>query len=124
FVVRKHSMYVHLGEVSSPDNLVQIADFFLRVDSVDTCAVSGVYQERLVVILRNAGYRINAGRLAEEAFGEFGPAGGHKSMARAEIPLAAIKKSCKDASDESLSRFVIRRLAKAAGPHKKTATKK
>lgn len=119
FVVRKHSMYVHLGEVSSPDNLVQIADFFLRVDSVDTCAVSGVNQEKLVVILRNAGYRVNAGRLAEMAFGEFGAAGGHKSMARAEIPLAAIKKSCKDATDESLSRFVMRRLAKAAGPHKK-----
>jgi nanoRNase/pAp phosphatase (c-di-AMP/oligoRNAs hydrolase) len=124
FVVRKHSMYVHLGEVSSPDNLVQIADFFLRVDSVDTCAVSGVHQERLVVILRNAGYRVNAGRLAEEAFGEFGPAGGHKSMARAELSLSSIKKACKDSSDENLSRFVMRRLAKAYGPHKKAAPKK
>ncbi|MFH2127245.1 MAG: hypothetical protein ABIK12_12070, partial [Pseudomonadota bacterium] len=90
----------------------------------DTCAVSGVHQERLVVILRNAGYRINAGRLAEEAFGEFGTAGGHKSMARAEIPLAAIKKICKDAAEESLSRFVMRRLAKAAGPQKNTSAKK
>ncbi|MCB2192253.1 MAG: DHH family phosphoesterase [Deltaproteobacteria bacterium] len=124
FVVHKHSMYVHLGEVSSPDNLVQIADFFLRVDSVDTCAVSGVNQDNLVVILRNAGYRINAGRLAEDAFGEFGPAGGHKSMARAEIPLSAIKKFCKDSTEENLSRFVIRRLAKAAGHTKKAATKK
>ena len=77
-----------------------------------------------MVILRNAGYRINAGRLAEDAFGELGTAGGHKSMARAEIPLAAIKKSCKDTSErETLSRFVMRRLAKAAGPQKKVAPK-
>lgn len=124
FVVRKHSMYVHLGEVSSPDNLVQIADFFLRVDSVDICAVSGVNQDRLVVILRNAGYRVNAGRLAEAAFGELGTAGGHKTMARAEIPLTAIKKSCKETTDETLSRFVMRRLSKAAGSHEKAAPKK
>lgn len=124
FVVRKHSMFVHLGEVSSPDNLVQIADFFLRVDSVDTCAVSGVHQDNLVVILRNAGYRINVGRLAEGAFGEFGAAGGHKAMARAEIPLAAIKRICKDASEEALSRFVMRRLTRAAGPQFTTKSQK
>jgi nanoRNase/pAp phosphatase (c-di-AMP/oligoRNAs hydrolase) len=120
FVVRKHSMYVYLGEVASPDNLVQIADFFLRVDSVDTCAVSGVHQERLVVILRSAAYRTNAGSLAEAAFGELGAAGGHKAMARAEIPLAAVQKKCKDAtSDEALARFVMRRLSKAVAPPKK-----
>ncbi|MBU1274716.1 MAG: DHH family phosphoesterase [Proteobacteria bacterium] len=124
FVVRKHAMFVHLGEVSSPDNLVQIADFFLRVDSVDTCAVSGVHQERLVVILRNAGYRTNAGRLAESAFGELGPAGGHKAMARAEMPLAAVKKCCKDTTEENLSRFVMRRLTRAAGPQKTTKAPK
>ncbi len=115
FVVRKHSMYVHLGEVASPDNLVQIADFFLRVDSVDTCAVSGVAQDMLVVILRNAGYRFNVGSLAESAFGDLGAAGGHKTMARAEVPLAAVKRICKETSEEVLSRFVIRRLARAAG---------
>ncbi len=119
FVVRKHSMYVHLGEVSSPDNLVQIADFFLRVDSVDTCAVSGLHQGKLVIILRSAAYRTNAGRLAEEAFGSLGPAGGHKAMARAEVPVSAVQKSCKDASDEAMARFVMRRLTKAAAPQKK-----
>ena len=119
FVVRKHSMYVHLGNVSSPDNLVQIADFFLRVDSVDTCAVSGVHQDKLVVIMRSAAYRTNVGTIAEAAFGDVGPAGGHKAMARAEIPIAAVRKSCKEATDESMARFVMRRLAKAAAPSKK-----
>ena len=120
FVVRKHSMYAHLGEVASPDNLVQIADFFLRVDSVDTSAVSGVHQDKLVVIMRSAAYRTNVGKMAEDAFGDVGPAGGHKAMARAEIPVAAVKKSCKDASDEAMARFVMRRLAKAANPKNKS----
>ena len=76
FVVRKHSMYVHLGEVSSPDNLVQIADFFLRVDSVDTCAVSGVHQDKLVVIMRSAAYRTNVGSIAEAPLATWARPGG------------------------------------------------
>jgi hypothetical protein len=40
-VLRKHCMFAHMGEIKSPDNLVQIADFFLKVDIVDSSAVSG-----------------------------------------------------------------------------------
>ena len=119
FVVRKHRMFVHLGKVASPDNLVQIADFFLRVDTVDTCAVSGVCNDKLVVILRSAAPRTNAGKLAEGAFGELGPAGGHKAMARSEIPLDALPKNCKDLADETLARFVMRRLQNAGKTKKK-----
>ena len=32
------------------------------------------------------GYRKNAGKLAKTSFGEYGPAGGHKEAARAEMP--------------------------------------
>ncbi len=119
FVVRKHSLFVHLGNVSSPDNLVQIADFFLRVDSVDVCAVSGICEEKLVVILRSAAPRTNAGKLAESAFGSLGQAGGHKSMARAEMDLGAVQKCCKDLSEEPLGAWVMRRLQRSGKGRKK-----
>ncbi len=86
----KGRMYVHLGPVNHPDVLVQIADFFMRVEEVDWSIVSGVHQRRLVVIFRNDGTRKNAGVVAKQAFSNWGFAGGHKSAARAEMHLAAI----------------------------------
>lgn len=90
--VRKgNRLYVHLGEVPSPDVCVLIADFFMRVDRVDWTIVSGLYNGRVVIIFRNDGIRRSAGLVASGSFGKYGSAGGHKSMARAEIPVASLE---------------------------------
>ncbi|MGD8563222.1 MAG: DHH family phosphoesterase [Desulfarculaceae bacterium] len=120
-VKRKHSMYAHLGQVKHPDNLVQIADFFLKVDSVDSCAISGVFQQTLVVIVRSASLGRNAGKLTQKAFGELGSAGGHKAAARAEVPLGVLKDILGDIDDEIVGKFVIRRMQKPRTRAKKTA---
>ncbi len=83
----KRRAYVHLGRVGTPDVLVIIADFLNHVDQFDWVLVSGIHGEKLVVIFRCDGYRKNAGKLAQKTFGEFGPAGGHREAARAEVPL-------------------------------------
>ncbi len=83
----KGRAYVHLGRVGTPDIQVIIADFLNRVDKFDWVLVSGIYGEKLVVIIRCDGYRKNAGKLAQKTFGEYGPAGGHREAARAEVPL-------------------------------------
>ena len=41
-------------------------------------------------IIRNVGFRLDAGRVAKRLFGKLGSAGGHKSAARAEIPISAL----------------------------------
>ncbi len=81
--------HAHIGDVKSPDLLVAIADFFTRVHGLRWVAVSGVHQEILVVIFRGDGSQ-DMGVLASSNFGEVGSAGGHKNMARAEVPLQAI----------------------------------
>jgi nanoRNase/pAp phosphatase (c-di-AMP/oligoRNAs hydrolase) len=83
-------VFVHLGTVSNPDVCVLVADFFMRVNPVTWSIVSGVYGEKLVVIFRNDGIRKNAGQMARKGFCQLGSAGGHKSMARAEIPVSAV----------------------------------
>ncbi len=83
----KGKSYIHVGRVGTPDVLVIIADFFNRVDKIDWVIVSGIYGEKLVVIIRCDGYRKNAGKLAEKVLARFGSAGGHKEAARAEVPL-------------------------------------
>ncbi len=85
--VSKGRAYAHLGRVPSPDTLVIIADFLNHVDKFDWVLVSGLFNEKLIVIFRCDGYRKHAGKLAEKTFGKYGSAGGHKEAARAEVPL-------------------------------------
>ncbi|NNL75131.1 MAG: hypothetical protein HKO68_02205 [Desulfobacterales bacterium] len=66
-----------------------------------------------MVVIRNDGLRKNAGTLASKAFGAFGNAGGHRAMARAEIPLVNVAGHLKDWSNATVSRFVIRQFEKS-----------
>lgn len=109
-VVGKKGHYSHLGEVSHPDICVQIADFFSRVYEMGWSFVSGVYRGRLIVIIRNDGYRKNAGRVATRAFAAPGSAGGHQGAARAEIPLEVLRQNGIEAQDFILEDFVRKRL--------------
>lgn len=85
-----HGLTVHMGRVDSPDILVILADFFMRVHEVTWTAISGVSDGKLIIIFRSAGTR-NMGEYADHLFGEDGSAGGHRTMARAEIPVEALK---------------------------------
>jgi len=106
----KGKFYSHIGKVRSPDVLVIIADFLKHVSDIDWVLVSGIYNDKLIVILRCDGYRKSAGKLAAKAFGHLGPAGGHKGAARAEIPLKALELSEQDISSRTLKRLTSRHL--------------
>jgi nanoRNase/pAp phosphatase (c-di-AMP/oligoRNAs hydrolase) len=95
----------HLGKVQSPDILVVVADFFMRVHSISWDCVSGISGDTLVIIFRGDGIRKDMGKFAASLFGELGSAGGHKGAARAEIPLAAL-----DGKDPEL--FVLKKLSR------------
>lgn len=107
---RKGRMFAHLGQVPSPDVCVLIADFFMRVESVTWSVISGVYDQKLVVILRNDGIRKDAGQVANNSFGEFGSAGGHKTMARAELPLSRVGKAVNCSNGRRLTNWLISRI--------------
>jgi nanoRNase/pAp phosphatase (c-di-AMP/oligoRNAs hydrolase) len=109
-IVTKKGIYAHLGEVESPDICVQVAEFFMRVHGMNWSFVSGLYRGRLIVIIRNDGYRKDAGRLATRAFGTFGAAGGHRGAARAEIALETLREKGIEGGNGSLQRFVRQRL--------------
>jgi len=115
---RRGRMYAHLGTVDTPDLIVIIADFFLRIDRVGWSIVSGICDGKLVLILRSDGIRKNAGNLAERCFGHMGFAGGHKNAARAEIPLERIEKT-DVANDRKMLAWLIHHVEKKK--KKKTA---
>jgi nanoRNase/pAp phosphatase (c-di-AMP/oligoRNAs hydrolase) len=108
--IRKGRATVHLGQVIHPDVCVLIADFFLRVDSINWSIVSGLHQRKLVIIFRNDGIRNNAGKVAKQSFGALGSAGGHKSAARAEVPLENIKEMVDHRDDAKMIRWIVQRI--------------
>ncbi len=110
--VRKHRIHVHLGPVPNPDICVSIADFFMKVHDTAWAVVSGICQERMIIVVRNDGIRKDAGRLLGEAFGHLGPAGGHKAMARAEIPLSKFESAVQHRDENSVSPWIMRKMFK------------
>lgn len=111
FQMRRNKVFVHLGPVVNPDVCVLVADFFMRICSVQWSIVSGVYEERAIIIFRNDGLRKDAGKLAKKGFSDVGSAGGHKSMARAEISLPALEDTNVDHGDtKELLRWIIGRV--------------
>jgi nanoRNase/pAp phosphatase (c-di-AMP/oligoRNAs hydrolase) len=113
--IRKGKIFSYLGRVHSQDTLVLVADFFMKCHEVTWAVVFGIYRKNLVVVIRNDGLRKNAGSLASKAFGLFGNAGGHRAMARAEIPLANLEGHLKESGKAALNRFVIRQFETSAG---------
>ena len=108
----RETAFVHMGAVTSADHLVIVADFLMKLAEATWSIVSGIHNGKLVVIFRNAGFRRDAGRRAQNTFGDLGSAGGHKSAARAEIPLAALQDVAGDTVDYDT--FVRRRIKKSA----------
>lgn len=108
--VRRNKVFVCLGPVINPDVCVLIADFFMKVNAVKWSIVSGVFDHRLIVVFRNDGVRKNAGKVAMQSFGSLGSAGGHKSMARAEILLSRIEKHVDYENRKDLLKWIIGRI--------------
>lgn len=81
--------FTYLDDVESPDILVVIADFFLRVYGLKYIIVSGTYDKTAICIFRGSKYDL--GELAQKSFSDIGSAGGHKALARAEIPLKKLQ---------------------------------
>ena len=113
-VVDNRAFY-HAGNISKPDELVVVADFFLSSAGVNWSIVSGVFEKKLIVILRNDGLRKGAGNTARDAFCKFGSAGGHKTMARAELDLPLIRKETGTVSRKGLSQWIMDRISRTAG---------
>lgn len=108
-VFTKNNVHTVLSRTDHPDTLVLIADLLMKVKGVNRSVAAGIFGQKLIIIMRANGPRQNMGQLAEKAFGEFGSAGGHKSMARAELPLENLDPKIKD-NTRIMERFIVKRL--------------
>ncbi len=108
-------IFFHAGKVLKPDELVVVADFFLTLVNVNWSIISGIYEKRLIIVIRNDGLRKGAGNTAKEAFSQYGSAGGHKTMARAELDLKLIRKEIGAINKKVIENWIISVIEKTGG---------
>ena len=110
-IVSQDRVYAHVDNAPNTDILVVIADFLSHIHDISWVIVSGIYEDKLVVIFRSDGYRKNAGKMAKKIFGEMGSAGGHRQSARAEIPIKNLSKIRIDKfKTSSLKRLILKHM--------------
>jgi nanoRNase/pAp phosphatase (c-di-AMP/oligoRNAs hydrolase) len=102
--------FAWLGKVKSPDILVVIADFFLKVHGLRWVAVCGVSAGRAVAIFRGGFGLMDLGAVASSTFKDIGGGGGHRNMARGEAALSDIP----DEHRGKLEDYLFQRLYEAA----------
>jgi nanoRNase/pAp phosphatase (c-di-AMP/oligoRNAs hydrolase) len=100
-----------LGNIETPDVCVQVADFYLRLIGTSYVVIAGIVSDKLIIIFRGDGYRQDCGAIAQRAFGSIGKGGGHRSAARMEVLLDALKETLDgDLSQRNVDRFLFQSL--------------
>jgi len=87
--VRKQNglLTLHVGVVDREAVIPQLADFCMQFEGSEWVVVSGKWQGAVVLSVRNPGYVRSAGDVVRKLFAGIGRAGGHRSMAKAVVPL-------------------------------------
>src|SRR5262252_1287619 len=80
-----------LGALPREDFIPYVADFFLQLEDVKWTIVAGIVNDSLIVSVRNLGYTKNAGEFVRRFFSDIGSAGGHRAMAKAVVPMRALR---------------------------------
>jgi len=108
---QREKIFCFLDTVENADVCVQVADFLLRLIQIYFVVVAGIVRDRLIVIFRGDGYRMNCGAIAARTFARLGSGGGHRSAARTEIPLDILKEHLSgDLSYENVEHFLLQSL--------------
>ncbi|MBN1763372.1 MAG: NAD-binding protein [Methanomicrobia archaeon] len=80
-------LITNAGMVANRDAIPQAADYLLNLEGIATVVVIGLYEDKAFISGRSKDIRVNIGDAFARAFGDIGSAGGHASMAAAQIPL-------------------------------------
>jgi nanoRNase/pAp phosphatase (c-di-AMP/oligoRNAs hydrolase) len=97
-----------LGDTPREDFIPYVADFFLQLEDVKWTIISGVVGDSLVMSVRNLGYSRNAGEFVRKYFGgDPASAGGHRSMAKAVVPMPVFRQRFGNLSGPDLNQLVL-----------------
>ncbi|HWO43649.1 MAG TPA: DHH family phosphoesterase [Candidatus Eisenbacteria bacterium] len=98
---------LHMGEVRREDVIPQLAEFCLQIEGVEWSVVSGLVDDRVVISVRNVGYVKSAGEIMKKLYDDLGSAGGHRSMAKAVIPVDRFKEQFGEVSETAIRKAML-----------------
>ncbi len=98
---------IHMGEVKREDVIPQMAEFCLQIEGVEWGVVSGLYDNRVVISVRNVGYVKSAGEIMKKLYDDIGSAGGHRAMAKAVVPLDRFKEKFGEVSEKVIREAML-----------------
>ncbi|HDN68355.1 potassium transporter TrkA [ANME-1 cluster archaeon ex4572_4] len=80
-------LIANVGYVANRDAIPQAADYLLNLEGITTAIVTGLCEDKICVSGRSKDIRVNLGDAFTRAFDDIGSAGGHATMAAAQLPL-------------------------------------
>ena len=105
-VMRDQIYTTHLGVAPREDLIPYVADFLLQIEDVKWTIVSGEVDKDVIISVRNLGYSRNAGEFVKSCFSDIGNAGGHRSMAKAVIPVGAFRRKFRSVDADHVTRVL------------------
>ncbi|HXX92068.1 MAG TPA: DHH family phosphoesterase [Planctomycetota bacterium] len=109
--IARDTAFAYLGTIPNPDMCVHVADFFIKLSGISWVIVACRSKEKVVAVFRSDGFRKHAGKLAEQLFNDYGSAGGHRTMARAELELSRLVAELREPTDVAIEEWLLRRLS-------------
>ncbi len=103
----------YLGDVANPDYTVYVADFFIRLSTISVAIAAGRAKDKLIVVFRSDGLRHDVGKIAQRVFERYGTAGGHRTMARAELEWDRLVPELAANTESAIKDWLISRLSVA-----------
>ena len=92
--------YIHLGTVSAPDYIAEIADLFHSLETLEWMICSAIFKNQIFFSIRSK-KELSAGTKAEKIAKRLkGSGGGHSNIGAGQIPVT------KDSVDKVLAHFI------------------
>lgn len=108
----------HLGDVSQPDIVPEIADLLLRMEGKTWSLCTGFFGERLYLSIRTTNPRADAGSVMRRLVGRRGKGGGHGMMAGGWVDASKTAPADRGKLQRQLGLKLVRELKKS--PEKMT----
>ncbi len=102
-------IFMNLGRIEKEHLISQVADMGMKVEGINWSVAFGIVSgSHVVMSVRNSGSVKSAGRLLFELFDEIGSAGGHRSYAKAVIPMQEVRQLIGKTSRKNIEQWIDR----------------
>jgi nanoRNase/pAp phosphatase (c-di-AMP/oligoRNAs hydrolase) len=99
-----------VNELIQPELAAQVVDFLIRFQEVDWAVCGGVHNDQLVLSVRTALPRANAGEMLRQVVGKLGRAGGHDRRAGGHVRLPSTSATAIEQMQSELRRRLLKAL--------------